>query len=95
MVLPMAICEICPASEGDIMISVLLNLFDTRASLMSLLKLMIDREIAHTGAANHLYANSQSLFNYHIQKTRPRYFEAIQRAPSFCPRSLKFTDTTT
>jgi hypothetical protein len=50
MVLPMAICEICPASEGDIMISVLLNLFDTRASLMSLLKLMIDREIAHTGA---------------------------------------------
>jgi hypothetical protein len=49
MVLPMAICEICPAVEADVMISVLLNLFDTRTSLMTLLKLMIDREIAHTG----------------------------------------------
>jgi hypothetical protein len=52
MVLAMAICETCPTAEVDIMISVLLNLFDTRASLMSLLKLMIDREIAHAGAAS-------------------------------------------
>lgn len=31
------------------MISVLMNIFDTRASLVALLKTMIDREIAHTG----------------------------------------------
>lgn len=49
MVLAMAICEICPPSEVEIIVSVLLNVFDDRAHLMALLKLMIDREIAHTG----------------------------------------------
>lgn len=49
MVLAMVICECCPASEVDMMISVLMNIFDTRASLVALLKTMIDREIAHTG----------------------------------------------
>ena len=49
MVLAMAVCETCPPAEVDIMISVLLNLFDTRTSLVNLLKLIIDREIARTG----------------------------------------------
>lgn len=49
MVLAMVICECCPAGEVDMMISVLMNIFDTRASLVALLKTMIDREIAHTG----------------------------------------------
>lgn len=31
------------------MISVLLNVFDTRASLLSLIKAMIEREVSHTG----------------------------------------------
>ncbi|KAJ7034157.1 hypothetical protein C8F04DRAFT_582650 [Mycena alexandri] len=48
MVLVMAICETCPPAEVEIMISVMLNLFDTRGSLMTLLKHMIDREVAHT-----------------------------------------------
>ncbi|KAF7352222.1 hypothetical protein MVEN_01185600 [Mycena venus] len=48
MVLVMAICETCPPAEVEMMISVLLNLFDTRGTLMTLLKHMIDREIAHT-----------------------------------------------
>ncbi|KAG6336483.1 hypothetical protein ID866_2597 [Astraeus odoratus] len=48
MVLAMVICECCPPTEVDMMISVLMNIFDTRASLMALLKTMIDREIAHT-----------------------------------------------
>jgi neurofibromin 1 len=49
MVLAMTICEICPPSEVEIMISVLLNIFDSRASLLSLIKLMIEREVAQTG----------------------------------------------
>uniref|UniRef100_A0A0W0FVQ0 Ras-GAP domain-containing protein n=1 Tax=Moniliophthora roreri TaxID=221103 RepID=A0A0W0FVQ0_MONRR len=46
--LAVAICETCPPSEVDGMISVLLNLFNARASLMKLLKVMIDREVAQT-----------------------------------------------
>ncbi|KAG5638079.1 hypothetical protein H0H81_001929 [Sphagnurus paluster] len=49
MVLALTICEICPPSEVDMMISVLLNVFDTRASLMKLIKVMIEREVAATG----------------------------------------------
>ena len=49
MVLALTICEICPPSEVEIMISVLLNVFDTRASLLNLIKLMIEREVSHTG----------------------------------------------
>ncbi|EIN11059.1 hypothetical protein PUNSTDRAFT_51619 [Punctularia strigosozonata HHB-11173 SS5] len=48
LVLALAICETCPASEVDIVIPVLFNLFDTRSSLMRLLKAMIDREVART-----------------------------------------------
>jgi hypothetical protein len=50
MTLVVAICETCPPTEVDGMINVLLNLFDTRASLMKLIKIMIDREVANTGA---------------------------------------------
>ena len=50
MVLAMTICEMCPPAEVEIMISVLLNIFDSRASLLSLIKLMIEREVSQTGA---------------------------------------------
>jgi neurofibromin 1 len=56
MAIVMAMCEVCPPAEVDAMNSVLLNLFDTRASLMSLLKLMIDREIAHAGSSTHFFS---------------------------------------
>ena len=49
MVLAMTICEICPASEVEMMIAVLLNVFDSRTSLLGLIKLMIEREVAQTG----------------------------------------------
>lgn len=49
MLLALAICDVCPSAEVDVIISVLMNLYDTRASLVKLLKFMIDREIAHTG----------------------------------------------
>lgn len=49
MRLVIIICELCPHDEVDKLISTLLNLFDTRVTLMQLLKCMIDREINHTG----------------------------------------------
>ncbi|THV03328.1 hypothetical protein K435DRAFT_835905 [Dendrothele bispora CBS 962.96] len=48
MTLVIALCETCPPTEVDGMISVLLNLFDTRTSLIKLIKVMIDREVANT-----------------------------------------------
>ncbi|KAH7916805.1 hypothetical protein BJ138DRAFT_1121610 [Hygrophoropsis aurantiaca] len=70
MILAMVICECCPAGEVDMMISVLMNLFDTRASLMALLKTMIDREIAHT-------ANDADLFR--SNSTCTRFLSAFAR----------------
>lgn len=49
MLLALAICDVCPSSEVDVIISVLMNLYDTRTSLVKLLKFMIDREIIQTG----------------------------------------------
>ncbi|KAI0065862.1 hypothetical protein BV25DRAFT_1988944 [Artomyces pyxidatus] len=46
--LALAICETCPTSEVDIIIPVLLNIFDTRESLMNLMKTLIDREVQRT-----------------------------------------------
>ncbi|PSR92202.1 hypothetical protein PHLCEN_2v4732 [Hermanssonia centrifuga] len=48
--LALAICEVCPPGDVDQIINVLLNMFNTRSSLMNLLKAMIDREISRTGA---------------------------------------------
>jgi hypothetical protein len=50
MIIASIICEVCPPSEVDMMISVLLNLFDNRASLIKLMTTMIDQEIERTGA---------------------------------------------
>jgi hypothetical protein len=50
MVLALTICEICPPSEVEMMISVLLNIFDSRTSLIALIKHMIEREVAQTGS---------------------------------------------
>ncbi|KAF8076811.1 hypothetical protein FPV67DRAFT_1605221 [Lyophyllum atratum] len=55
MVLALTICEICPPSEVDMMISVLLNIFDTRVSLMKLIKVMIEREVASTDNEANLF----------------------------------------
>ncbi|KAG2060194.1 hypothetical protein BDR06DRAFT_948277 [Suillus hirtellus] len=60
MVLAMVICECCPANEVDMMISVLMNIFDTRASLVALLKTMIDREIAHTSSEVDLFRGNST-----------------------------------
>ncbi|GLB34218.1 putative GTPase-activator protein for Ras-like GTPases [Lyophyllum shimeji] len=60
MVLALTICEICPPSEVDMMISVLLNIFDTRASLMKLIKVMIEREVAATDNEANLFRGNST-----------------------------------
>jgi hypothetical protein len=80
MVLAMAICETCPPGDVEIMISVLLNLFDTRTSLVNLLKLMIDREITHTGP--YTISNEDALCLGHFPHVRERVLAL--------PRQLNF-----
>ncbi|RDB19915.1 Neurofibromin [Hypsizygus marmoreus] len=59
MVLALTICEICPPSEVEMMISVLLNIFNTRTSLLNLIKIMIEKEVAATeNEANLFRSNS-------------------------------------
>jgi hypothetical protein len=48
LTLALAVCETCPANEVEFMTPVLFNIFDSRASLMELLKVIIEREVHHT-----------------------------------------------
>jgi hypothetical protein len=52
MILAVAICETCPHNEVEMMIQVLMNLYDTRPALMRLLKTLVERELAATGISN-------------------------------------------
>ncbi|KDQ15349.1 hypothetical protein BOTBODRAFT_54648 [Botryobasidium botryosum FD-172 SS1] len=58
MLLAVAICETCPANETDEMIHVLLNVFDTRSSLVALLKAIVDREIARTDHESEIFRSN-------------------------------------
>lgn len=86
MVLAMTVCEICPPGEVEMMISVLLNIFDTRASLLSLIKLMIDREVAQTGMLQDAYSIGIPSWPAIYQKMNPGYSEVTQRAHAFYQR---------
>ncbi|KAG6857003.1 hypothetical protein H0H87_011097 [Tephrocybe sp. NHM501043] len=55
MALALTICDICPPSEVAMMINVLLNVFDTRESLLKLIKTMIERDVAGTDTEQNLF----------------------------------------
>lgn len=52
MLLALAVCETCPVGEIDVMLPVMVNIFDTRSSLLALLKGLIDKEVARYGMTN-------------------------------------------
>ncbi|OCH94514.1 hypothetical protein OBBRIDRAFT_722708 [Obba rivulosa] len=60
LILALTVCEICPAGEVDNMIAVLLNIFDTRSSLMGLLRMMIDLEVSRTDVDAHLFRSNST-----------------------------------
>ncbi|KAI0080777.1 hypothetical protein K474DRAFT_1717515 [Panus rudis PR-1116 ss-1] len=70
--LALAVCEVCPASKVEQMIRVLLDVFDTRASLVNLLKAMIDREIARTDSETSLFRGN-SIYNRFMSACARRY----------------------
>lgn len=92
MVLAMTVCEICPPAEVEIMISVLLNIFDTRTSLMNLMKLMIEREVAQTGVVSISYVVDVLPYLFK-QTTKQTFSEAIRLALGFYPPFPRFMDT--
>ncbi|PVG03445.1 hypothetical protein CPB86DRAFT_723065 [Serendipita vermifera] len=55
MLLALAICETCPVSEIDVMLPVMVNIFDTRSSLLALLKALIDREVTRSESPTNLF----------------------------------------
>jgi neurofibromin 1 len=52
ILLALAICETCPVSEIDVMLPVMINIFDTRAGLLALLRAVIDKEVSRTGTSS-------------------------------------------
>lgn len=55
ILLALAICETCPVSEIDVMLPVMINIFDTRTGLLALLKAVIDKEISRTDSPTDLF----------------------------------------
>ncbi|KZV91150.1 hypothetical protein EXIGLDRAFT_693968, partial [Exidia glandulosa HHB12029] len=54
----LAVCEICPANEVDVIIPILLNVFDTRDSLLRLMRSAIDREVARKESDKELFRSN-------------------------------------
>lgn len=95
MLLALAICDVCPSSEVDVIISVLMNLYDTRTSLVKLLKFMIDREILHTGISCLVQLEYCKFNCFALQRAKLLYLGVIQQPLGFCQPSQKFTGTIT
>jgi neurofibromin 1 len=48
LALAIAICEVCPSNEVDEMLVLLFRAFEARSSLLALMKVLIEKEVAQT-----------------------------------------------
>ncbi|KZV82855.1 hypothetical protein EXIGLDRAFT_778147 [Exidia glandulosa HHB12029] len=71
--LALAICQVCPESEAESMVSVLLRIFSTRKAAMSLLKSVIDQE---------LQSNSNSMGHFRNNSMRVRLLSTFAKLQS-------------
>lgn len=55
LLLALAVCETCPVNEVDIMLPVMINIFDTRSTLVSLLRGLIDKEMTRSERPTELF----------------------------------------
>ncbi|KAF8681504.1 GTPase-activator protein for Ras-like GTPases [Rhizoctonia solani] len=58
IMIAMAMCNVCPSQEIDNLIHVILNIFDSRKTLLRLLKALIDREVAQTTSDSNLFRSN-------------------------------------
>ncbi|KAG8745587.1 Ras GTPase activating protein ira2 [Ceratobasidium sp. 414] len=58
IMIAMAMCNVCPAHEIENLIHVILNIFDTRKSLIRLLKALIEREVAQTTSESSIFRSN-------------------------------------
>ncbi|QRV73161.1 GTPase-activating protein [Ceratobasidium sp. AG-Ba] len=58
IMIAMAMCNVCPAQEIENLIHVILNIFDTRKSLLRLLKALIDQEVAQTTSESNIFRSN-------------------------------------
>lgn len=54
----LALCDSCPSSEVDEMSIALLNIFDSRGLGLTLLKELIEQEVANTGQFHSISSRS-------------------------------------
>jgi hypothetical protein len=73
MLLALAICETCPVSDIEVMIPVMINIFDTKASLLALLKATIDKEVSRCGSFSLIELNIL-LTSRHLSREPNRAF---------------------
>jgi hypothetical protein len=79
----------------DVIIPVLLNIFDTREALMNLMKTLIDREVARTGEGFLHYIQRSVAVLTTWQRTIRSYLEVIQHAHVCYPTLRGFMATIT
>jgi PII-like signaling protein len=51
--LALAVAETTPVNEVDVMLPVVINIFDTKSNLLALLKAVIDKEVTRSGKYIH------------------------------------------
>jgi neurofibromin 1 len=95
MLLALAICETCPVSEMEVMMPVMINIFDTKGSLLALLKATIDKEVSRSGTFSIFELHTLLTFRHFFQRTQRNFSVPIQCARGCYQMSPRFRAITT